>query len=228
MNEPNPTLMKDKSNSSIAMMQKPPPDFKEHKVKSNAEQYYLPKIKDGLPTTVKNLSFLRNQNSFKKTKSKDSPLKDEQNFISVRRSLETSQEDMLAIEYPSQSQINNTINAIGTLQITNEPSILAMKKHSGVTKGPPNQDIQNSLQFFKTELVVHDVKIRSPRTQKLGILQSTQQESNHYPIDTDEDKYLSLEKLKEIPQHKVPFELTTIHKGYESSRRHEKKTLQNP
>ena len=81
---------------------------------------------------------------------------------------------MLAIEYPSQSQINNTINAIGTLQITNEPSILAMKKHSGLTKAPPNHDIQNSLQFFKTELVVHDVKIRSPRTQKLTILQSTQ------------------------------------------------------
>jgi hypothetical protein len=37
MNEPNPTLMKDKTNSSISMMQKPPPDFKEHKVKSNAE-----------------------------------------------------------------------------------------------------------------------------------------------------------------------------------------------
>ncbi len=102
INEPNHTLMRDKSNSSIQMAQKPPPDFKEHKVKSNTEQYYLPKIKDGLPTTVKNLSFLRNQNSFKKTKNKDSPLKDEQNFISVRRSLETSQEDMLAIEYPSQ------------------------------------------------------------------------------------------------------------------------------
>ena len=40
------------------LLNKAPPDFKDHKAKGSNE-YYLPRIKDGLPTTVKNLSFIR-------------------------------------------------------------------------------------------------------------------------------------------------------------------------
>jgi len=43
---------------SLVSLHKAPPDFKDHKVKSSTE-YFLPKIKDGLPSTVKNLAFLR-------------------------------------------------------------------------------------------------------------------------------------------------------------------------
>jgi hypothetical protein len=52
---------------SLKAFNKAPPDFKDHKLKSSTE-YFLPRIKDGFPTTVKNLAFLRGQNSPRKIK----------------------------------------------------------------------------------------------------------------------------------------------------------------
>jgi hypothetical protein len=83
------------------MMQKPPPDFKEIITMSNTEQYFLPRIKDGLTTSVKNLSYLRSQHSVKKADRKDSQVLDDFDLANSKKSLNNSKQDILAIEYPT-------------------------------------------------------------------------------------------------------------------------------
>lgn len=82
-----------------------PPDFKNHKNKSNNE-YYLPRIKDGLTTTVKNVAFIH---QFSQSKKNIIPDEEDTPSKSLDESLENLQNSRPDLRIVSESPIKRKI-----------------------------------------------------------------------------------------------------------------------